>query len=331
MRGQQLRSKPIDGGCADAALAGWRRLCFELDSQYMSHVDIDPAGRIQPRIGPSIAAHWFLFLGLLTIIVPTMIEVARDSWSTEQGAHGPIVLATGIWLVAILRKDFMPLIRPGKLWLTLALLIPSLAVYILGRITTTLELEGFALYCSVVAIFYGCCGARVVRLLWFPTLYFIFLFPPPDSVVAAITQPLKLGISRWAVELLDMFGMPIARRGVTIQVDQYDILVAAACAGLNSIISLSAIGLFYIYMRHNANWRYALLLILVIVPVAVLANFVRVVLLILITYFMGDAYAQGFLHGFAGMVMFAVALLGIFGVDQLLSPLRRRLAREHQS
>jgi exosortase/archaeosortase family protein len=58
----------------------------------------------------------------------------------------------------------------------------------------------------------------------------------------------------------------------------------------------------------------------------VLANFVRVVLLILITDFAGDAWAQGFLHGFAGMVMFAVALLSIFGIDRLAEPIRQRLA-----
>lgn len=277
--------------------------------------------------GRILTSHWFLFLGLLAMIVPTMIDVARESWSTEQGAHGPIVLATGIWLVGLLRRQVAPLVRPGNLLITLALLIPSLIVYIIARVTTTLELEGFALYCAMVAIFYGMCGQRVMRMMWFPTLYFIFLFPPPDSLVATITQPLKLGISRIAVDLLDLFGLPIARKGVMIQVDQYEILVAAACAGLNSIISLSAIGLFYIYMRHNANWRYALLLMLAIVPVAVLANFVRVLLLILITYYMGDSYAQGFLHGFAGMVMFVVALLGIFGIDQLASPIRARLAR----
>ena len=169
-------------------------------------------------------------------------------------------------------------------------------------------------------------SARVMRLLWFPTFYFIFLFPPPDSLVATLTQPLKINISRAAVALLDAFGMTIARKGVIIQVDQYDILVAAACAGLNSIISLSAIGLFYIYVRHNANWRYALLLMIAILPVAILANFVRVLLLILITDFLGDAWAQGFLHGFAGMVMFAVALLSIFGIDRLAEPVRRRLA-----
>jgi exosortase len=271
------------------------------------------------------ALHWFVLFGAALITIPTMIAVARESWSTEQGAHGPIVLATGIWLVGLLRKQVAPLIKPGNLALTLALLIPSLAVYVIARITTTLELEGFALYCSLVTLFYGVCGAQVLRLLWFPVFYFLFLFPPPDSLVATLTQPLKLGISQVAVELLSAFGLPIGRRGVIIQIDQYDILVAAACAGLNSIISLSAIGLFYIYVRHNANWRYALLLMVAIVPVAILANFVRVLMLILITYYFGDRYAQGFLHGFAGMVMFSVALLGIFGIDRLARPIRRRL------
>jgi exosortase len=255
-----------------------------------------------------------------------MFQVATESWSTEQGAHGPIVLATGIWLVILLRHEIRPLLRPGSLALTAAMLIPCLMLYVLARITTTLELEGAALYLTLIVVFYAYCGVAVMRLMWFPTFYFAFLFPPPDSLVATLTQPLKIEISRWAVALLDACGMTIARKGVIIQVDQYDILVAAACAGLNSIMSLSAIGLFYIYVRHNANWRYALLLMLAIIPAAVLANFVRVLLLILITDFLGDAWAQGPLHGLTGMVMFAVALLSIFGIDKLAEPIRHRLA-----
>lgn len=295
----------------------------------MPHVDtvvaepVAPAGDAVRRL---LTSHWLLSLGLAALVVPTMMEVARESWSTEQGAHGPIVLATGIWLVAQLRRQIPPLLRPGNLALALLMLVPVLLLYVVARITTTLELEGFALYLALVVIFYAYCGTAVMRLLWFPTFYFIFLFPPPDSLVATLTQPLKINISRAAVALLDACGMAIARKGVIIQVDQYDILVAAACAGLNSIISLSAITLFYIYVRHNANWRYALLLMVAILPVAVLANFIRVLLLILITDFLGDAWAQGFLHGFAGMVMFAVALLSIFGIDRLAEPLRHRLA-----
>lgn len=296
----------------------------------MADADIAATDQSLPQKSTGVPSwltnHWLLWLGLAAITLPTMIAVARQSWSTEQGAHGPIVLATGIWLVHQLRHEITPLVKRGNLALAFALLVPCLVLYVVARITTTLELEGLGLYLCLVVAFYAYCGTAVMRLLWFPTFYFIFLFPPPDSLVATLTQPLKINISRAAVALLDACGMTIARKGVIIQVDQYDILVAAACAGLNSIISLSAIGLFYIYVRHNANWRYALLLMVAILPVAILANFVRVLLLILITDFMGDAWAQGFLHGFAGMVMFAVALLSIFGIDRLAEPVRQRLA-----
>ena len=276
--------------------------------------------------------HWVAILGLAALIGPTFVTIAQDSWSTEQGAHGPVVLATGIWLVIHLKHKWLPLVRPAPLAIALPLLVPPLLLYALGRISGTPELEGFALYATLVVATYAFIGIRAMREIWFAIFYFAFVFPPPDSMVAAVTQPLKLGISSAAVALLgDVFGFPIARTGVIIQVDQYDILVAAACAGLNSIISLSAIGLFYIYIRHNANWRYAVLLMLAILPIAVLANFVRVLVLILITYYFGDAAGQGFLHGLAGMLMFTVALLGIFGLDTLASPLRRKLARSGQA
>jgi exosortase len=164
-----------------------------------------------------------------------------------------------------------------------------------------------------------------MRKLWFPLVYLLFVFPPPDTLVALFTQPLKIWISKAAVNFLYLFGYPIAGAGVTIQVGQYQLLVAAACSGINSLISLSAISLFYVYMRHQMNWRYAALLMLAIVPVAIFANFIRVLILILLTYHFGDAVAQGFFHNFAGMTMFVTALLTIFGIDLLAEPLWRRL------
>ncbi|HWW64858.1 MAG TPA: exosortase V [Sphingomonadaceae bacterium] len=305
----------------------------------MTVADLDPsaeAGRHAPGSPAGggwarpLRAHWLVLLGAAVAAIPTLVSVARFSWSTEQGAHGPIVLVTGIWLVMQRWAPLRATARRGQTAIALAVMIPCLLLYILARITDILEVEGFALYGALVAVFYAYCGRQALRLMWFPLVYFLFLFPPPDTVVAAITQPLKLGISAAAVDLLRIFDYPIARAGVMIQVGQYQILVAAACAGLNSLISLSAIGLFYVYIRHNANWRYALLLMLAIVPVAIFANFIRVLLLILITYHMGDAAAQGFLHGFSGLTMFVVAVLGIFGVDALAAPLRRRLARGGQ-
>lgn len=264
---------------------------------------------------------------MAALALPTMASVARDSWSTEQGAHGPIVLATGIWLLMRQWRAGMAIARPGRAWIGALCLIPALALYAFARVTNIVEIEGFAMYGALVSVLYLAAGGAVLRLLWFPLVYMLFVFPPPDTAVAMVTQPLKIWISRAAIDLLAFLGYPIAGSGVTIQIGQYQLLVAAACAGLNSLISLSAIGLFYVYIRHNANWRYAALLMLAIVPVAILANFARVLILVLITYHFGEAMAQGFIHNFAGVTMFAISVLGIFAVDALASPLRRRLDR----
>jgi len=268
-----------------------------------------------------------LLLGLVAFVAPVMFEVAERNWSTEQGAHGPIVLATGIWLLSREWRAALALARPGSLAVTVALLAVLLPIFLVARITDIIEIEAATMYASVLVIAYMLWGAATLRRVMFPLFYLAFIFPPPDTLFAMLTQPLKILISEWAVGLLYWAGYPIAGSGVTIQIGQYEMLVAAACAGLNSLISLTALGLFYIYLRHSAHWAYMLFLELFIIPVAVLANLIRVILLLLITYYGGEAAGQGFLHDMAGLTMFAVALITIFTIDSLGAPLRRRLDR----
>ena len=277
------------------------------------------------RLRALSASEWVLLAGVLALALPTMISVAQVSWSTEQGGHGPLVLATGLWLLARERDKVFAVARPGRGWLVVALLVPLLVLYFLSRVTGIIEIEGFVMYGALLATIYALVGGQAMRCVWFPLAYLLLVFPPPDTVVALVTQPIKIAISSAAVKLLYAFGYPIASSGVSIQIAQYDLLIAAACAGLNSIISLAAICLFYIYIRHNADIRYFALLLLAILPVAVFANFVRVIFLILLTYHFGDAVGQGFMHHFAGLVMFTIALLTIFLIDAIASPLRRRL------
>ena len=283
-----------------------------------------PAGRSAPAA--SAPAWLLLALGCALLILPTMAGVARQSWSTEQGAQGPIVLASGLWLVGRLWSAARLQASPGRNWIAMLAYAVLLPTYALARIINVIEVEALAMYALLVVTAYWLVGARAIGLMWFPIVYLLFVFPPPDTVVAMITQPLKIAISQAAVDLLHDFGYPIAGSGVMIVIGQYQLLVLAACAGLNSLISLSAVGLFYVYVRHKANWRYALFLMLTIVPVAVAANFARILALLLITYHLGEEAAQGFLHNLSGLALFVFSVLGIFAVDALAAPLRRRLA-----
>jgi exosortase len=267
-----------------------------------------------------------LVIGGALLLFPTLKGIAQVSWSTEQGAHGPIVLAIAIWLFARRWPAIRAAAVPGSALLGGAILGVMLLGYIVARVVGSIVIESAALYGALVATLYLFVGFRAMREAWFPIFYFLFVLPPPGSLVAAATQPLRLQISEYAVAFLATLGYPVARSGLLIYVSQYVLEVKAACGGLNSMISLSAIGLFYAYIRHNSNWRYCVALFFVIISMAILANFVRVMVLVLITYYLGDRAAQGFLHQFAGMTMFTVAMVGILAFDGIAGPLRRALA-----
>ena len=269
-------------------------------------------------------AHLVLLVGLAAIVVPTMYDVARLTWTTEQGGHAPIILATGGWLLYREVKTSRARPRPGRLWLGLPIFACCLMLYMAGRITGILEIEGLAMYASIISAAYLVVGGALLRAAWFPIVYLAATLPPPDTVVSLITQPLKIAISHSAVSVLHTLGYPIASSGVTIQIANYQLLVAAACAGLNSIITLSAICLFYVYLRHRNDLVAFLIVAALIIPVAVFSNLVRVVTLVLITFYLGEAAAQGFLHDFAGLTLFLVALVTIIGLDSAFSSLRSR-------
>lgn len=260
---------------------------------------------------------WPVLIGLSALSYPTWRYITTESWSTEQGSHSPLVLASGLWLLARMLPGTKTVQKgPPLFWATIAVFPFAFALAVLRR-AAVIELEVYAMYGLFVAIIYAFIGWRAIAAVWFPLFYLVFAVPLPDSLVAALTNPLKLWISDVAVSTLYVAGYPIASSGVTIQIGQYQLLVAAACAGLNSLITLSALTLFYVYLTHRAEWRYLLVLALAAVPIAIFSNLVRVIILVLLTYYAGEATAQGFLHYFAGMTTFAVALVTIYLIDRL--------------
>lgn len=274
--------------------------------------------------------HPVLTLGLLLTGIPTLGAMASQSWTQESGVHGPLVLATAIWLVWRRWDEIVAEAEPGNLWLAIPVLIFAVVTYIFGRAFNFLMIEVAAFLLAILAIAYSFAGHRVLMKMWFPIVYLAFLIPLPGWVLDSVTQPLKIMVSDVVTWLLGSLGYPITQVGVTLYIAQYQLLVEDACAGLNSLISLTAVGLFYIYLLHNASWRYSVLLLLFVVPIAVLANVIRVIILVLITYYFGNEAAQGYLHDTAGIVTFVSALLLIFLLDTVLTPVRRRLTREEE-
>lgn len=254
------------------------------------------------------------------LYLPSLIDLFRGVWSTDQQAHGPIVLGIACWLMYRKWPEMVRVSegRPGIPSIGWPLFVFGLILYILGRSQDILVFE----IGSVIWLFSGILllirGRNALKAQWFPLFFMLFMIPLPSPLVDFLTMPMKMAVSYVAENILFWADYPIARTGVILQIGQYKLLVADACAGLHTLFTLEALGLLYLnIVRHDSVMRNIALAIL-IVPISFTANVIRVMVLTLITYHFGDEAGQGFLHGFAGMVLFLSALLLIIGVDSLL-------------
>lgn len=288
----------------------------------------------EPKVAGPLPAAWRallpnipLMLGFVVIAAPTMVALGQQVWSREWGAHGPIVLATGAWLLSRRLPSLRAEAQPGNIGVTFLAALLSLAVYIPGRAFDMISLEAAGLYGFGLSLLHDRFGMPTLLRNWFPLFYLGLLLPIPGWLLDEVTAPLKLLVSTLSVSLLEPFGVPIAREGVTMTVGPYQLLVEDACSGLNSLIGLVAITLFYIYLLRDAGWRYCIFLVLLIIPVAIAANVIRIVVLILLTFYFGDAVGQGFLHVTAGLFLFAVSLLLMFMIDSAAARFIRALPK----
>lgn len=285
----------------------------------MSATSTQP-GRL-PLLPPSVdlPALVLVLLGLLVVYLPEYAELSQTIWRSDDQGHGPIIFAVALWLLYNLRHSLAELdSRPATVTATLVLLFGAL-LYGFGRSQSIWIFSiGSQIWvlAGLVLLFKGWRG---LRLAWFPLFFMLFMVPLPEALVAAVTAPLKTAVSYVASALLYNMGLPVGRSGVMLTVGQYQLLVADACAGLNSMFTLEALGMLYMNLMRYTSAARNVTLALLLVPIAFCANIARVIILVLVTYFFGDAAGQGFVHGFAGMVLFVTALALMLAVDRVLN------------
>ncbi|WP_310448401.1 exosortase B [Thiobacillus sp.] len=263
---------------------------------------------------------WPVVLGLLVLYVPTYWMLAHGMWNEDDHAHGPIVLVVALYLIWQQRDVFTTADKPTRLEAAIGwtVLVIGLLAYALGRSQDILLFEIGSQIPVILGALLITLGMKSVRALWFALFFLLFIIPLPGFIVDAATGPLKQYISVIAEQILYAAGYPIGRSGVTLTVGPYQLLVADACSGLHSMFSLSAMGLLYLYLMQHTSVARNLIIMAAILPIAFVANIVRVMVLVLVTYHMGDEAGQGFLHGFAGIMLFIIGLLFLFALDGIL-------------
>ncbi len=186
--------------------------------------------------------------------------------------------------------------------------------------------EQAAILPMLVGVLLVTVGRKAVAVMAFPIAFLMFMIPIPPSLTQSIAFNIKILATEGAVFLANLLGLPMLRQGSYIHFNSDQLLIGEVCGGLRSLIALLALGALLAHLSKTRPWA-RISLFLTSVPVAILSNILRILLLCVVGYFFGSARAGGWVHNVSGILIFVFAFamfLSLEGFLRRVAPAERR-------
>ena len=252
-----------------------------------------------------------LFIGIFLLLFwPTFVWMAeRFDRSDSFYSHGWLIPPASAWLIWQ-RRAFLKSLRLQASFSGLFLLVPSVIIHVMATWLRLHFVSGFAMLGTVWGLVWTLWGWTALWALRFPLLFLLFMVPLPGVLLIAVSFHMKLLAASMATHLLTWMGMHAVQAGSMIEVPGVSVIVDDTCSGLRSLISLIALSTLWTSLMPSTAKRWQRLAVVAAsVPIALTANMVRIIVLVLLAAVYGSAAAEGFLHFGSGIVVFGVALL----------------------
>jgi exosortase len=249
-----------------------------------------------------------------------LTKLVHDWWTDDNYSHGFLIVPLAAYLVWE-RRDRFAATPDMPTPFGLVVVLGSLCVLIAGILGAELFLTRISIIGTVVGVVLFQWGWPRLKVLAFPLAFLLLMIPLPAIIFNQISVPLQIVASRVGEFILNTSDVPVLREGNVLVLPNTTLEVAEACSGIRSLISLLTLAIIVSYFGDRRTWV-RIVLPLMTVPVAILANGMRVAGIGVVAYRFGAAAARGFLHEFSGFVLFSVALIMIYGIYRLLLMLR---------
>ncbi|MBN1341427.1 MAG: EpsI family protein [Phycisphaerae bacterium] len=218
-------------------------------------------------------------------------------------------------------------------WVVLAgfLCLHLLSVY--ARVTF---ISGFALIGALAGLVMIWGGGALLGAYWVPIGLLVFMVPLPLAWIADLNLALKTSAVRAALWVaVEGVGIPAVMDGSFVYLSPHPsgepqvLIVGNVCSGLRNLIALVWFAcLFVTVCRVKGGWR--LVLLASAGPVAVAANVLRIVTLIVVADHWGVRAAgpESWFHNVSGVVVFAAATGLLVGLERGIIRLGHRMRRD---
>jgi len=256
-----------------------------------------------PALALCLAAFGLLFWKTLGGLV--------EVWGKDPDfSHGFLVPPICILLLWLRRKEIAGL--PAQRSLAgLGMLAASLLVHFAGRFLLTDFLLRLGMYGTLVGALWFILGTRFLRATAFPLFFFGFAIPPPGFLFGALRMTLRQWATAVSADLLTAIGLPALLAGNTIVVGEHPLEVADACSGIRSLMVIVASAVFYAYIFRSGILKGALVTLSAI-PVTVLVNILRIMIVAVCLERFGFDLTGGFRHDALSIGVFGLSLGFLF-------------------
>ena len=247
---------------------------------------------------------------------PTLRRLVFTWYDDPDFSHGFFVPLFSAFVVWMNRKQLAKIeVQPS--WLGLVVVAIALMTLIVGQLGAELFLARSSLVLLLTGLVIHFLGWAYFRALLFPLAFLFLMIPIPSIIFNQIAFPLQLFASQMAAELLAISGVPVLREGNVIRLPVMTLEVVEACSGIRSLVSLTTLAIIYGYLMEPRIWK-RVVLALAAIPIAVVANGLRIVGTGLLGEYWDPEKAQGFFHTFSGWLIFVLSLLMLFAVHGLM-------------
>lgn len=253
--------------------------------------------------------------------LPLLIRHAAWLWQRPHYQFFPFVMI-GAALLAYTRMRIPLVWRPGSavivtIGLSISWLLLASADFLFSP-----WLSCISFMILLLTIAYAIGGRELCRQALPAWILLWLLVPPPMDLDQLLMFKLQNLTSLWSCSVLDAFGVYHVRNGNVIDVDGRKLMVEQACSGINSLYSMLACTLFWIFLAKR-GWVHGTLLLASAVGWVISANIARVIGVVLIETHWGINVSTGFRHEAFGAFMFAVAVGLLYCTDNFFSFLIR--------
>ena len=254
---------------------------------------------------------------LIAVYYQVIWKLVIDWWQVSDVSHGFLVPPFAAFLLWERRKTLRKVeIAPS--WSGIPVLAGGLAVLLLGVYGAELFLSRISLLIVLAGLTLTFAGREMLVKVQFALLVLLLAIPIPAIIFNQITLPLQTLSAKSASALLPLFGVPVLREGNVIVLPMMKLEVAQACSGIRSLMSLLTVSILLGYFLESSLLRRSLLA-LASIPIAIIANSIRILGTGLCVQYWDPDKASGFFHEFSGWVMFLVSLACLYVVHRTMS------------